>query len=875
VSENDVSEFIFHKDVETLNEILRKYLNRAQNMVTRDDASIQPTLVWENPPRDQPWVSVVTPVYNAANFLQELHESLEKQTIAHHVQWVTVNDGSTDESLEMLCRIAKRTKLGGMKVLNNPRNLGASVTLDNAVKNSDSQVIAWISADDAYVSDDKLEKDLSLIGDGYDLVFSTDFFFGTEPKRISQKFTVSNDIIKKLCSVSNVEKFFILSFWCFLGGSSSVFKKDVYESVGGFDINLFNVDGDFDLFCKMILSGARIGFSKTAVFTREGDHRTSKKHSEMYVGTNITRIRFVKHLQSHLTLGTMRSSVINTCPYPSTLDIAGTPVFLLSGNSIRNAPYCYYLSRILGLAFLSNVSTTDSDVRVFEEIVRVADLYLRTPAFKFFQSLSALKLRNDNVEQGKMEIYTQDIRGCSGGGSILSVDQTPLKTDARVPEHETTWVHHNTLGITFYQEGELDKALEHFQKALKLDPTNDDVLFNLSKVLFEKKNFFESWRYLTRIKDKTWEVYDLLGDTQLAQNNIPMALHYYSKAAQLSDLPEMREKFEQAKAKFKRTEKIAIFCLPGLDNFIKDIAQVLSNVFEVKLVVTRDGNQIVQAYKWADIVWLEWANELAVEITNKLEKMGKKIVCRLHSYEALTNAFLGKIDWRKIDALILVAEHMKEVIATYHPKVYEQIKDRTVVVYNGLDLNKFKFKPREKGYNIAVVAHINYKKDPAMWLQVMGQLVKIDPRYNLSIAGDFQDLRYHFYFTHLLKETGLEKNVVFQGYVKNIEEFLEDKNFVLSTSVHESFGYNIAEAMACGIKPLVHNFCGSESLWPKDLIFNFIDEIPTLVSSEYNSEAYRRFVENRYSLEKQISEIFNLLVGNGPHFSRIRSEIIS
>jgi len=129
-------------------------------------------------------------------------------------------------------------------------------------------------------------------------------------------------------------------------------------------------------------------------------------------------------------------------------------------------------------------------------------------------------------------------------------------------------------------------------------------------------------------------------------------------------------------------------------------------------------------------------------------------------------------------------------------------------------------------------------------------------------------LRYHFYFTHLLKETGLEKNVVFQGYVKNIEEFLEDKNFVLSTSVHESFGYSIAEAMACGIKPLIHNFCGSESLWPKDLIFNFIDEIPTLVSSEYNSEAYRRFVENRYSLEKQISgisKIFLEVVSHVPH----------
>jgi glycosyltransferase involved in cell wall biosynthesis len=419
---------------------------------------------------------------------------------------------------------------------------------------------------------------------------------------------------------------------------------------------------------------------------------------------------------------------------------------------------------------------------------------------------------------------------------------------------------HNVLGILFYQEGELDKALEHFQSALRLDPVNDDVLFNLSKVLFEKKKFFESWRYLTRIKNKTWEVYDLLGDTQLVQDNFPMALHYYSKAAQLSDLPQMKEKFERAKAKFKRSEKIAIFCLPGLDNFIKDIAQVLSNVFEVKLVVTTDGNQIVQAYKWADIVWLEWANELAVEVTNKLEKKGKKIVCRLHSYEALTDAFLSRIKWDKIDNVILVAEHMKDAIKMYHPNVYRDIENKIEVVHNGLNLDKFKYKPRTKGYNIAVVAHVNHKKDPTMWLQIIGYLRKIDPRYNLSIAGDFQDYRYHFYFNHFIKDAGLQDNVKLLGFVKNIDEFLEDKNYILSTSVHESFGYNIAEAMAMGIKPIVHNFYGAKDLWLKDTLFNFIDEIPNVIMSDYRSEEYRMFVEDLYSLEKQVLNVFRVLV---------------
>lgn len=116
----------------------------------------------------------------------------------------------------------------------------------------------------------------------------------------------------------------------------------------------------------------------------------------------------------------------------------------------------------------------------------------------------------------------------------------------------------------------------------------------------------------------------MLGDTQLQLNNLAMALHYYRKASELSDIPEMKEKYESLKKQFKKDTKVAFLCLPGLDHFIKDIANILSEMYEVKLVVTADGKQIVDAYNWADIVWIEWANELAVEITNKLPKGNKK-----------------------------------------------------------------------------------------------------------------------------------------------------------------------------------------------------------------------------------------------------------
>lgn len=416
----------------------------------------------------------------------------------------------------------------------------------------------------------------------------------------------------------------------------------------------------------------------------------------------------------------------------------------------------------------------------------------------------------------------------------------------------------NVLGIIYYYEKNLDESTKHFEKALKFNPIHSDALFNYSKVLFEMENYFESWRYLTRIHEKNWQVFDLLGDTQLKQDNPAMALYYYKKAAELSNIQEMIEKYKVVKDKFKKDVNLAIFCLPGLDNFIKDIAEILSNIYNVRLVVSTDGRQIQEVYNWADIVWLEWANEMAIEITNKLPKVGKTIICRLHRYEAFT-PFIQKINWNNIDYLILVAEHMKKPLKTYHPNIYTHIKNKIIVISNGLNLNKFKFKMRQPGYDIAVVAHINHRKEPAFWLQIIGMLKKINKKYTLHIAGDFQDPTYEYYFNYFIKNTDLSENVKIYGWVKDVNAFLEDKNYILSTSIHEGHPYNIAEAMARGLKPIIQNYAGSKTQWPNELIYNYIFEIPDLLSNNYKSNEYRKFVETEWSLERQINNIFKLL----------------
>ena len=415
---------------------------------------------------------------------------------------------------------------------------------------------------------------------------------------------------------------------------------------------------------------------------------------------------------------------------------------------------------------------------------------------------------------------------------------------------------YNISGLIYFQKKEFDKAKEEFEKGLKINPVDSDLLFNYGYLLKDTNQEKEAWRYLMRIHNKDWATYDLLGDIEYKNRSKLASLRFYKKAAELPDAPqEMKKKFIEMRNNVKQDTKIAFLCLPGLDNFLKDIVETFSLGYDVKLVVTTDGNQISEAIKWADIVWLEWANEMAIFATNQVpEIQNKKVVCRLHSYEIFTQ-FPEKINWTNIDQLIFVGDHIKRILHELHSNLNID-PDKEIIVSNGVDLDKFKFLIHKPGYNLSVLAHINYKKDPSAWIQIISKLKEIDNRYKLHVGGDFQDPRYKIYFDYVKKEMNLENNFILHGWIKEVDKFLEDKDYTLSTSIHESFGYNIAEAMARGIKPIIHNFDGAKSIWPNELIYNTIDEAVEKITEEsYDSESYRRFIEDNYSLEEQINRI--------------------
>lgn len=432
--------------------------------------------------------------------------------------------------------------------------------------------------------------------------------------------------------------------------------------------------------------------------------------------------------------------------------------------------------------------------------------------------------------------------------------------------------------LAYYNIKETNKAISVLKEVLKLNPNNLDALFNLSTIYYNEKNWNKLKDTAIRYYEKdpnNWAINDMLSDLWLFEGHFDKAISFLEKAfnnAPRGSESYFKNKINSFKNKLenaKKLPKLSFICAKGLDSFINDIIENLSDEYWVRKFIVTKNEEIYHAIDWADIVWLEWANEVAIVGSNYQGLLEKPAIIRLHSYESLAY-YPIKINWNNIDNLILVADHIKDIIKSYIPNI-ENLVDIEIIP-NGVKVDKLQFTKRKKGYNIAWVAHISHKKNPPMMLQIIKKLVKKDKRYKLHIAGDFQELRYQIYLKHMVKEMNLENNVIFYGWIDNINEWWKDKNYLLSTSIHEGHPYNIMEGMAKGIKPIIHNYFGSKNQWPNELIFNTVDEaVDLILDNDYNSIKYRKFIEQNYSFKIMINKIKKIIYSLSKQKNNINS----
>jgi len=307
-------------------------------------------------------------------------------------------------------------------------------------------------------------------------------------------------------------------------------------------------------------------------------------------------------------------------------------------------------------------------------------------------------------------------------------------------------------------------------------------------------------------------------------------------------------------------KKRLTFFTAGEDSFLKDIIVNLRKDYIIHFCQRPEEQEFFQEFHNTDIAWFEWCDELFMNAMQHSKPC--KIVNRLHSYELFTPV-PGQIDWNKVDKLILVSDVCKQIAIDK----FRIRPDIMTVINNGVDIERLKI-PQEKKYNkkIAFIGFLNYKKSPDLLLHCFYEIWKHDSSFEFHVAGDFQDDRYILYFNAIMPHMPFK--LYFDGWIKDTSKYLEDKDYVISTSLFESFQYSLAEGMSQGVVPIIHGWLGSEQLYPKKYLFYNLPECVNVIKEfeELNDEGkeeerkeLRKYIVDKFSLEKQISEIRSML----------------
>lgn len=316
--------------------------------------------------------------------------------------------------------------------------------------------------------------------------------------------------------------------------------------------------------------------------------------------------------------------------------------------------------------------------------------------------------------------------------------------------------------------------------------------------------------------------------------------------------------------------KIVITAAANNFHFIKDLVPALSEDFDIEAISmpgSSDSRIELDKIAAADLLWMEWADGVNIALLAGFDL--PKTILRIHRYEVFSQRTLNDISKltdikhisqpaiSKVDRLVFVSRKVKEIATMHFPWMCEG-----VVIPNLIDTDKFPFTDRQKGYNILMLGRMSYVKNLPLALTMFHELIKLDSNYKLHVVGEISDPELKYYVDNFLDKTGLHTNVYFYGRMDNdkLPEFMKDMNLIMSSSIFESQGMGILEAMCCGLKPVIFDFPGAENIFPEK--WRWMDRTGftyNILSPDYYPIEYYSFVLDRFSIKNKIHLYHDLI----------------
>jgi glycosyltransferase involved in cell wall biosynthesis len=218
-------------------------------------------------------ISVVIPMYNAEGTIKKTLNSILNQNYQDSIEVLIVNDGSNDNSENIVKDFIKNnTSKINIKIFNQ-KNQGVSIARNKGITQAQGNWIAFLDSDDVWLND-KLKKQISVLKENQDI----EFLGCNKDNEIYPFFNKAKQTIYTLTAKNLIFKWFPAT-------STILIKKEILLKVGLFNETLTHGE-DIDLWLRLVNITKMYILNKSLVSFGDG----KRGYGESGLSANISKM---------------------------------------------------------------------------------------------------------------------------------------------------------------------------------------------------------------------------------------------------------------------------------------------------------------------------------------------------------------------------------------------------------------------------------------------------------------------------------------------------------------------------------------------------------------------------------------------------------
>lgn len=225
-----------------------------------------------------PKISIVIPVFNGSNYMQEAIDSALSQTY-QNIEVLVINDGSCDEGKTEKIALSYENKIRYFC----KENCGVASALNLGIKKMSGDYFSWLSHDD-FFSENRIEEDVRLINNNENKITYSRHII------VDAKNTHIREDERILCKVTSPYDALLLAG---VGFCTMTVKKSCFEKVGLFN-NENRTMQDVEMVLRLSKFYPFIYNPNAITYSREHSNRGTYTQNKLHKIDSIKLCEFIK-----------------------------------------------------------------------------------------------------------------------------------------------------------------------------------------------------------------------------------------------------------------------------------------------------------------------------------------------------------------------------------------------------------------------------------------------------------------------------------------------------------------------------------------------------------------------------------------------------